>query len=221
MAYSFIQQCIRDGSLDRWFSFRRWNKTYSDLSGNGYNLTTTSNLWFGGGGIQFARDNGYASGVSTGLTGRTSQSIVILGEFQQIERIAASPSYALALEDAGDIGWRVGFDDTPRIFFEDNAVAATRTLAFNYTANRVIGITMTNGGTPIGYADGYSEGNFSGTVTIGGESPANVLYVGNRRAADRSMYNPIQDVLLFNDVLTAAENLTLSRELMRMPGGDH
>jgi len=217
---SFLQQSIRDQSLVEWVDLRRWNANFNDLSGQGA-VGTPSDVWYGGGGVQFANDDGYISVPDVAAHRNDALSIVVVGEFDRLERPAANPGFLLTrMDGGGNIEWQFGIDDTPQLFFVDTNASATVTRAVDYRGMRSLGLTTTNGGTPIGYGQGLSLGNFSGAADV----DANVdmlLYLGNNDDFDRSMLNPMHAALLFNRPLDEEEMAVLHGELMALPGGEH
>lgn len=85
-----------------------------------------------------------------------------------------------------------------------------RTIATDVRGRKGIGCSFTNGGTPIGYADGVSLGNFSGTLNV--VPTAGTAEIGNSANA-ANLRSPLSAVLLANRVLTATEHAAVYAEL--------
>lgn len=89
--------------------------------------------------------------------------------------------------------------------------ATIRTITTNILGKRSVGVAFTSGGTPIGYADGLSLGNFSGTVTV--TTGAADAQVGNISNSQRCQ-SPLSAVLLANRILTPTEMAACHAELL-------
>ena len=210
---SFLQKSIEDGSLVLWHSYRSWNGTFDDLSGNG-NDGTASNVEFRGGGVQVRDPDGYIVVADSDELQLTTGSFIILGFFPRVERANDDTSARLiSKRDAGGTNWEIILDSTPDIGFYDGV--NTRTLSVDYYNAKFIGVTIDTGpATAIGYLDGVNAGNFDDTSTLSIDDAP--LYIGNWYNASRSTYNVIQSVLIFNKVLTETEISKLYGELMRI-----
>jgi hypothetical protein len=215
---SFLQQSIRDGSLVGWWDLRRWNQTFLDLSGQGNGASATSNIWWGGGGVQFADANGYIQVADAAELQGTTWTLVALGDWTRLESGGGAASGRLVSKrDAGGTQYEWYLDNTPQMRLSDGAV--TRLLALDYRGKRLLATSFTSGATPVVYLDGLLEGSMNDTVTItANDAP---LYIGNWYLATLATYNIIQSVLIFNDQLTATEHAQLFGELMALPGGEH
>ncbi|MHC4643873.1 MAG: hypothetical protein ACYTBJ_00125 [Planctomycetota bacterium] len=131
--------------------------------------------------------------------------------------LAAEQSWLIYKQDGGGINYTWSVDDTPRLTFNDGVGA--QTLAHDYRGDKSLAITFVSGATPIGYANGLNAGNYTDNVTVTANDAD--LIVGNTAGLIESIYNSLWDVLIWNDVLTAAEMSQAHGELMDFPGGSH
>lgn len=219
MSYSFLQQSIRDGSLVLWHDYRRWNHSFADLSGQGNDASTISNAWWGGGGVQFARDNGYIQVADSAELQLTAGTIVVLASFDNAERIGGQYSILVSKRDVAGINYAFEYDGANTRFNFRDSNNNLRTLVHDLCGDLSVAVSFSNGGTPQGYANGIALGAYSNTVTIATDDAQ--LDIGNRYLFNRSMLNPLLGVLIFNDILDASEVAQVHGELAALPGGEH
>jgi hypothetical protein len=221
MAYSFLSQSIRAQDLILWIDLRRFNANFLDLSSYGNDVAVISNAFWSGGGMQFTPDDGYLRVTnSASLQDATILSCMVVGHFNNTERTAASESVLISKDDAlGGIEWQFGLDNTPRLTLTDSM--GTVTCAATWGGARSLGFTIASfGNTPIGYMNGLSLGNFSGSIDLLVPPDGN-LFLGNRGDVGRSMRNPGQAWCLWNRQLDATEMSIAHGELMSLAGGEH
>ena len=211
MSYSFLQQSIRDGSLVLWHRYDQG--TLIDWSGQG-NGGTPADLWYDGGGLRFSDPDGVVTVPDASELQLTEGSIFILGDFMALER-TPNESVFVSKEDGGGINYEFDLDATPRFLFADGV--ATRVLNTDYRGSKSVAVTFEDGETPIGYVDGLSVGTFNGSVTITTDDAD--LKIGNRYPKTRSVYNPIWNVCIWNDILDGAEIAEAHGELVELARG--
>jgi hypothetical protein len=213
---SLIASLKREGALVLYHDYRKGKATFADLSGNG-NDGTPSNVIGAGGGIKFNDSNGYIQVADSPELQGDAWTLVFVGSFDRLERPVATNSRILSKRDAGGAQYMWIMSDVPDLRIYDGSL--TRTLVADYRGARSLGITLEDGETPAGYADGLFVGNYGGTVTVAADDAP--LFVGNFHSATRSMLNPAHGALIFNRILTAKEMAAVHGELMSMPGGEH
>lgn len=131
----------------------------------------------------------------------TLQSIIIYGDAGFAED-SGGIDFMVSKGDIGGTMYQFRIQSSNSIAFRDGT--NTRTLTVNQDVNTVsLGVTFTDGGTPVGYKNGAFAGNFSGTVAIGADD-ADII-IGNIYSGGSPFYNPIKGVLIYDVILTAAE----------------
>ncbi len=131
----------------------------------------------------------------------TLQSIIIYGDAGFAES-SGGIDFMVSKGDIGGTMYQFRIQSSNSIAFRDGT--NTRTLTVNQDVNTVfLGVTFTDGGTPVGYKNGAFAGNFSGTVAIGADD-ADII-IGNIYSGGSPFYNPIKGVLIYDVILTAAE----------------
>jgi len=134
-------------------------------------------------------------------------SIVFVCEHGFTSQVATE--YLLAHDVAGS-GYSLGVNAT-QLVFTGNGVA--RTLVTSVLGKRGLGASWATGGTPIGYSDGLSLGNFSGVVTVTGSATTTELGNWNNSGQLKS---PASAVLIANRILTETEHTAVFAELLAM-----
>lgn len=209
MKDTLIQQLIRDGDLVLYHDYR--SGSFHDWSEQGNDAAVTSNVWYGGGGIQFADANGYIQVTDAAELQLTEGSMMVVGDFANLERPAAEQGRLVAKRDVGGTNYDWRIDDTPRFLLYDGAVS--RILNADYRGSKSVGVDFDGGGIPNGYLNGVFAGAYTGAVTITADDAP--VFIGNFYGVTRSALNPFWAVLIVNRILTATEWAQLHQELLK------
>jgi hypothetical protein len=210
LSFSITQELIRSGELVLWHRYDR--RTFLDQSDQG-NDGVPANAWYGNKGLQFGNATGVVVAADAAELQLTAGTLFVSGDFRVLER--ADESYLISKRDAGGTNYDWRLDNTPQMEFFDGA--NTRTLAHDYRGDRSLAVTFTNGAAPNGYADGALVGAFNDTVAITVDDAD--VSIGNDFNTNRSVLNPLWNVLIINVVMTAADILTLHQEMLRIMRG--
>jgi len=200
---SLIEELKRDGSLVLWHRYNIGSRL--DRSGQGNDGTLSAGCFWDGGGLSFAANTDEVTVADVAGLRLTTGSIVVAGEFMS----QTATEYLLAHDNAGS-GYSLGLNATQLLFTGDGVA---RTIAATLTGCRSLGATFETGNTPIGYTNGLSIGNFSGSVTVTGASVA--TEIGNWANSGRCK-SALHQAILVNRILTPTEMATLHGELMEL-----
>jgi hypothetical protein len=200
---SIIQELIEEGVLVLYHDYRAGHLI--DLSGNGNDGVITNEAWQGNGLKRVAANSKITVADSPELQ-LTALSIIILGDFQQYE----GNKYFIAKVDAGGSNYGLCMASTTQWGFLDS-VPALRTINSAPIGRSCVAINATNGGTPEGFVNGVSIGNYSGAVTITQDNADLVL--GAYYTSGNNPKSIIEAILICNRVLTATEHSRLYAEL--------
>lgn len=113
----------------------------------------------------------------------------------------------LASKRGATVNYNCGINAAGLYMFDGTSI---RTRSATIVGARSCGMSFSHGGTPVGYVNGASVGNFSGAVNVVANNDP--LYLGNYN----NVYNlrsPLSAVLLANRVLTATEHAAVYAEL--------
>jgi len=136
----------------------------------------------------------------------TNMSIVMLGRFQS----QITTEYLVSKRSGGNTHFQFSLY-AANLGFYDGVNA--RNVTADVRGKRGVGVTCQSGGTPIGYVDGISVGNFSGVSTITADAVA--LEIGNWADVARCL-SPLEAVVMVNRVLTATEMAAVHSDLVNM-----
>lgn len=193
---SIIKKLKNEGVLGLHLDFRQGH--YDDLSGNG-NVVTVGNTPLQTGFVQQnSGSTDYLSIADSASIKGTTQTILFYGEFND-----QTASTRMASKSGQ---FTIGVSAAGLIYFND--VTNTRTVAGTIAGKRCFAVSYASGGTPIGYLDGISIGNFSGTATT--PQSANALTLCSSSPSLQARHKAF---MIFTRVLTATEIAQVYAEL--------
>lgn len=174
--------------------------TFYDWSATGNNGTPTGVIWQN----RFLRFPTITSNIVVADNAGIRLTIGAMVWFGDLRDARSGVTERLfSKRDIGGTNWELQLEpSTPRLEFYDGT--STRTLNTSISGKRCVGVSFTSGGTPIGYVDGSSVGNFSGTVTLGAYTAP--LYIGNLYSGSANASHAVEAVCLFNTTLTATQH---------------
>jgi hypothetical protein len=199
---SIIQTLKAEGVLKLYHDYR--SSEARDLSGNSNDGTYTSTEWANGG-LRFG-NAGFVTVSDSAELQLTTGTIIIFGDFD-----AQASRRMLVKKDAGGTNYDFLMTAATITFYDGTN---TRTLTTSIVNKKYVAVNFANGGTPEGFVDGISVGNFSGTVAISVDD-ADVL-VGNIVGGSQPFPSTMKAALIVNRVLTATEHAQLYAELSDM-----
>lgn len=203
MAYSPTSQLIREGALVLWHRYT--DGTCYDWSGNGNVGTPSAGCSWEGGGLIPGAITDEVTVVDAASLQLTAFTLFFSGQFRSqtttelliSKRSGASSNYFFRLT-AGNMGL---YDGTN-----------VRERPCDVVGARSIAVINVHGGTPIGYVNGLSVGNFSGTLNV--IANAHPVEIGNYNNL-YPLRSPIHHALICNRILTATEIAAVHGELVR------
>jgi len=194
--------------LKVWHDYRQGHT--QDLSGNAnHGVPSASGLVYNRQGLSFSGAGVVTVADNAGLQ-MTTGCWLVYGPHNFYNRV--SDRWLICKRDAGGTHLELRLEHSvPVVFTYDGA--ATRTQAANINGTKGLAINFNSGEIPELFLDGITAGAFSNIATITAyDAP---LLIGNYfvPTAPRAINFPIGAVLLTNRALTAAEHLSVYKEL--------
>jgi len=202
---SIIDTLKAEGALVMFHDYR--NRNFNDLSGNS-NDGTPTDVAFTGQGINYPASTSDVSVADSSELQLTAGTLIVFNK-QGFTKHVNLPRL-ISKRDGGGTNWDWFLSGTTDLGFFDGA--SSRTLTTNFAGKKYVAINFTNGGTPEGFSDGVSDGNYSGTVSISTDNAA--VTIGNISVTSGSLLQSLSSALIVNRVLTATEHSQLYGELM-------
>jgi len=197
---SIIAKLKADGVLKLWRAYRAGH--FQDLGDS--NHGTPISVVLGYRGASFPLITSLETVADSSNLRLTTGTVIVFGNFNS----QTATETLVSKKDAGGTMYDLYLNATQLVFSDGTN---NRTITTSLNNKRCIGVTFATGGTPIGYVDGLSIGNFSGAVTIAADDAP--LILGNIYSGSQNSQNTIADVLLCSRVLTASEMAAVCAEL--------
>jgi len=207
---SFLLDLKAEGALALWHDYRRGDA--QDMSGNGNDGVLGAGVALDRWGAEFTSVSGLITVADSASLQLTALTIAVFGTFPNI----TAGGRLVSKRDGGGNNYEFGTNSTTSLFYFDSA-SASRTISASPIGRKYLAVSATNGAIPVGYRDGISVGNFSGTATITvNDAPLIVggLYTGGLRHPSH-----IGAVVIANRILTATEHAKLYGELANQDWG--
>jgi hypothetical protein len=208
MPFGKIDELLRRGEIVYWGRYDEG--TFADFSGYGNVPDVKSNVRLEGDGLWFNDANGYIRIPDSSELQLTRGTLIALSKFVHAER--STQSWVISKRDAGGTNYDFRLDSTPQLELYDGT--STRVRAASYYGAEMVGMTFADGETGVGFVDGVSVGDFSGTSTVSTDDAP--LYIGNYYVASGSMYNPLHGIMIINRPLIESEVAQVTGELMNL-----
>lgn len=200
-----LQELKTEGVLALYHDYRS-GRLY-DWSDNGRNGVASTGSIFNKQGVKFIN----AADV---ITVAASTSLALTqGSFVWLLRGGNIPTNAAYIhgKEGATTRYLLYTDNGTRLRFYN--VASNITVNTDVSDARSFGVSFVNGGTPVGYRDGISLGNFSGTITLTGTSID--LEIGNYTSTYK-LNALLKAVVICRRPLTATEHARLYGQLENM-----
>lgn len=198
-----IDSLIRSGVVVLLHDYR--SGSAQDWSGQGNVGTLSAGCKFTGpsGALRFPATTDEVTVADVAALRLTTFSVVVV-----IDCTSQTATEYLVSHDSAGSGYSLGLNATQLLLTGDGVA---RTIAATLTGARSLGATCASGGTPIGYKDGLSLGNFSGAVTVTGAAVATEIGNWNNSGQCKSAEKAL---LIANRILTPTEMAAVHAELV-------
>jgi len=200
-----IQELLREGVVVGWWDARSGH--LNDLGPNGNNGVMSAGCFWEGFSLRFPTNADEVTVVNSASLQITTVTLVVFGRFN-LNAVAYESLIAKRLVGASQFDFHGRSD---RISLYDGTTQIH--LVTPTTGARCLACSFTHGGTPVGYVNGLSRGNFVGTQNIIVNN--HPVEIGNLSNA-RRLESPLDGALVISRVLTAAEHAQLYDELANL-----
>lgn len=197
-----LTRLVEEGSLRLYHDYRS-GRTF-DFSGQGNSGVASAGAVFTKRGAKFNATTDEVTVTDSASLRVGSGTIFVLGDF-----VSQETNEGLVGRSNGSTCLFWFYYDAAFIRFNDNVNLRSRSATV--VGKKSLAITWTSGGTPVGYADGISLGNFSGTSTPA-VTAGTVLEIGNVLNNNRNR-SQIRAVVICARALTESEVARLHAQL--------
>lgn len=201
-----LQRLKTEGVLALYHDYR--SGTFQDFSGNGNTGTPPATSYFTKRSVQVNSPTTAITIADNGTLRLPSLSVCVWSNF--ISQITAEMLYSVS---AAPGSYRLGFytSVTPGLSLFDGT--SSRSLAVNIVGCQCVAASIGAGLVPIGYVNGASAGNFSGTLTptVG----ASIIEIGNANFAN-PIKSALKAVVVVSRVLTATEHQEIYQQVQAL-----
>jgi hypothetical protein len=224
----------RGGPVGWWKFDECQGTTANDATGNGFSGTitptslgntaagtcnsgTSTDMWNDGTNGKYASALGFDGSddyvqVADTANLRFDLSSADFSLFAWVKRTTTGTEYIISKEDADNDGYRLQFNSSNQVLCSEDATDVTSSATITDTTWHLIGCTIDRDGNGQVYIDGRADGSAQSMGTDAMATTSNIR-IGTRSYTSTSYFNGlIDDVRIYNYVLTAAQIKNLYNE---------